>query len=106
MREFATDTLLTSALTAAELRRTVRRIAPQLMVEAEQVLGRVTQVGVDAHILRTAGTLDPLSLRTLDAIHLATALTVRSEIDLLVAYDQRLLEAAQLAGIPTASPGL
>jgi len=106
MREYVTDTLVTSALTAAELRRTVRRMAPHLMVEAEQVLGQVTQLSIDADVLRSAGGLDPLSLRTLDAIHLATALRVRDELDAFVAYDSRLLEAARLAGIPTASPGL
>lgn len=106
MREYATDTLVTSALTAAELRRTVRRMAPHLMVEAEQVLGQVTQLSIDADVLRSAGGLDPLTLRTLDAIQLATALRVRDELDAFVAYDSRLLEAARLAGIPTASPGL
>lgn len=106
MSAFAVDSMLTSALASTELRRTVRRMAPHLLVEAEQVLARVVQLTIDADVLRAAGALDPLSLRTLDAIHLATALRVRDDIDTFVAYDRRLLEAAHAAGIPTASPGL
>jgi predicted nucleic acid-binding protein len=45
-----------------------------------------------------------VALRTLDAIHLASALTVRSELDALVAYDKRLLDAASALGLPTACP--
>ncbi|MDT7649104.1 MAG: hypothetical protein QOI36_510 [Pseudonocardiales bacterium] len=40
----------------------------------------------------------------LDATHLATALLVREELDVLLSYDQRLLDAAQEYGIPTAAP--
>lgn len=106
MREFAVSPMITSALASTELRRTVRRNAPQLLVQAEQLLERVVQLTIDAELLRHASGLDPLSLRTLDAIHLASALRVRDDIDTFVAYDRRLLEAARALGIPTASPGL
>jgi uncharacterized protein len=106
MHEFAAVPLVTSAIAGTELRRTVRRRAPHLLVNAEHVLSRVAQITVDAEMLRAASGLDPLSLRTLDAIHLASALRVREEITTFVAYDKRLLDAAHLAGIPTASPGL
>ena len=106
MRTFAVGTLVTSTIAGTELRRTVRRRAPHLLVDAERVLSGVAQLTVDADVLRTASTLDPLSLRTLDAIHLASALRVREEITTFVAYDKRLLDAAHLAGIPTAAPGL
>jgi predicted nucleic acid-binding protein len=43
-------------------------------------------------------------LRTLDAIHLATALLVREELSVLLSYDERLLDAAAAHGIPTAAP--
>lgn len=55
-------------------------------------------------ILESASRLpDPL-LRSLDAIHLATALTVRPEVDTLLSYDERLLAAASAHGLPTAAP--
>ena len=106
MRDFAEADMVTSALASTELRRTVRRVAPHLAVEAERVLERVMQLVVDTEVLRAASSLDPKGLRTLDAIHLATAMRVRDDITALVAYDERLLSAARLAGIPTASPGL
>ena len=106
MRELAGTPMITSALTAAELRRAVRRRAPSLAVEAEHVLDRLTTVAIDAQLLRAAGAVGPVELKTLDAIHLATALVVRDEITAFVAYDERLLDAARLAGIPTLSPGV
>ena len=106
MRDFAEADMVTSALASTELRRTVRRVAPHLAVEAERVLERVMQLVVDTEVLRAASSLDPKGLRTLDAIHLATAMRVRDDITALVAYDERLLSAARLAGIPTVSPGL
>jgi hypothetical protein len=45
-------------------------------------------------------------LRSLDAIHLATALMIRDDVDIVLAYDVRLREAAEAHGLPTAAPGL
>lgn len=106
MRELADSPMITSAITTAELRRAVRRRAPSLAVHVERVIERLTTVAVDAHLLRAAGMVAPDELKTLDAIHLATALAVRDDITVFVAYDDRLLSAARLAGIPTESPGL
>jgi uncharacterized protein len=49
--------------------------------------------------------LDPGILRTLDAIHLATALAVGGDLDAIVTYDGRMLAGADLLGLPTAVPG-
>ena len=106
MRELAGTPMITSALTAAELRRAVRRRAPSLAVDVEHVLERLTTVAIDAQLLRAAGAVGPVELKTLDAIHLATAMAVRDDITAFVAYDERLLDAARLAGIPTLSPGV
>lgn len=48
--------------------------------------------------------LDPPNLRTLDAIHLATALSLGDDLTLLISYDDRLTQAAAAAGIEVASP--
>lgn len=106
MRELAGIPMITSAVTAVELRRAVRRRVPSLAVEVEHLLDRLTTVAIDAQLLRAAGAVGPVELKSLDAIHLATALLVRDEITAFVAYDERLLDAARLAGIPTLSPGL
>lgn len=105
MRSYATAAMVTSAISAAELRRTVRRLAPERLADVESVLLKLTKVNVDTDLLRVASTVEPMTLRTLDAIHVATALYVRDEIEAFVTYDARLLEAARLAGIPTVSPG-
>jgi predicted nucleic acid-binding protein len=60
-------------------------------------------VDVSAALLRSAAALTSESVRTLDAVHLASALRV--EADELVAYDRRLLAAAIANGLPVRSPG-
>lgn len=107
MIEFAAkfDTLVTSAIGAIEFRRAVKRHYAQQMWAVERVLAEMTILELSHEVRRTAELLEPTILRTLDAIHLASALVIREELEAFVAYDERLLEAARLAGIPTASPG-
>lgn len=107
MIEFAAkfDTLVTSAIGAIEFRRAVKRHYAQQLWAVERVLAEMTILELSHEVRRTAELLEPMILRTLDAIHLASALVIREELEAFVAYDERLLEAARLAGIPTASPG-
>jgi uncharacterized protein len=51
-----------------------------------------------------AGILEPRVLRALDAIHLATAIAVGDDLEAILTYDDRMLEAARLMGLPTATP--
>ena len=107
MIEFAAkfDTLVTSAIGAIEFRRAVKRHYAQQLWAVERVLAEMTILELSHEVRRTAELLEPTILRTLEAIHLASALVIREELEAFVAYDERLLEAARLAGIPTASPG-
>ena len=107
MIEFAAkfDTLVTSAIGAIEFRRAVKRHYAQQLWAVERVLAEMTILELSHEVRRTAELLEPTILRTLDAIHLASALVIREELEAFVAYDERLLEAARLAGIPTVSPG-
>ena len=59
---------------------------------------------VDDEVLDRAGELAPTSLRTLDAIHLATASLLGPDLEAVVTYDRRMIEAARLYGLPVASP--
>ena len=68
-------------------------------------LRRVDLIGIDDRILDAAGILEPRILRTLDAIHLATALTLGDDLDAIVTYDDRMTEAARLLGLSTVRPG-
>ncbi len=95
-----------SAIAGVEVRRAIGRSggAPSLMGRAEQVLQRIDLVDVTRRILEAAGRIEPPLLRTLDAIHLATAIEL-APIDSLVTYDVRLAAAARELGLPVASPG-
>lgn len=99
------DALVTSTIGAIEFRRAVKRHYAQQLWAVERVLAEMTILELSHEVRRTAELLEPTILRTLDAIHLASALVIREELEAFVAYDERLLEAARLAGIPTASPG-
>lgn len=99
------DTLVTNTIGAIEFRRAVKRHYAQQLWAVERVLAEMTILELSHEVRRTAELLEPTILRTLDAIHLASALVIREELEAFVAYDERLLEAARLAGIPTVSPG-
>jgi predicted nucleic acid-binding protein len=96
-----------SALAAAEVRRATRAATedPTVLERAERVLAGTTLIAIDDPILRAAGDLEPRSLRTLDAIHLASALRLGDELDAVAVYDSRLAGAAARAGLSTVSPG-
>ena len=71
---------------------------------AQAVLRGVALVDADRRILSTAAAMEPSELRTLDAIHLATALTFGDELTALVTYDRRLTEAAGRARVRALAP--
>lgn len=96
--------MFTSVIGATELLRAIRRTHPGRLEVAERILAPMIKLGVTKDVLRLANVVGPASLRTLDAIHLASALTVREELDAFVAYDLRLIEAARAVGLPIVSP--
>ena len=102
----ATGSLASSAILRTELSRAVARREPARSAAAMRLVGSVTLLAADEAVLETAARLGPPSLRSLDAIHLASALELRDELTAFVAYDQRLLDAASVLGLPVASPGL
>ena len=60
---------------------------------------------MDDTLLHAAARLQPPDLRWLDAIHLATAITIRDSLGVVFCYDRRLADAAESAGLPVARPG-
>jgi len=95
---------VSSSLLRAESLRAVRHMGPDALATVREGLRRVDLIGIDDRILDAAGTLEPLVLRTLDAIHLATALAVGDDLEGIVTYDERMIDAARLLGLPTATP--
>ena len=95
---------VTSRLAVVEVLRAVRRENPAREPIAVDVLARVMLAAVSDAVLVEAARLNPAQLRSLDAVHLATALRLRSAIVAFVSYDRSQLEAAEALGLPVASP--
>jgi predicted nucleic acid-binding protein len=96
--------LLASELVRTELRRAVVRTAPDLLAATDVLLRRLRLVRLDAALLDAAGRLGPPAVRTLDAIHLQSALLLADELDALVTYDARQADVARDAGLPVWAP--
>jgi uncharacterized protein len=97
--------LATSRIALVEVPRATRIANPSDEVQEEtgRLLDACLLVDVSDRVLRDAAGLTSRKVRTLDAVHLATALYI--DADELVAYDRRLLDAALDEGLRTASPG-
>jgi predicted nucleic acid-binding protein len=95
---------VSSALLRTEALRAVRHLGPDALTIVRDGLRRVDLIAIDDRILDSAGILEPGVLRTLDAIHLATAIAVGDDLEAIVTYDERMVEAARLLGLSTATP--
>ena len=99
-----TTPLVSSALLYPELVRAVSRHRPELVGRAVLLLQRIMTVPLGADVVRSAATIGTPLLRTLDALHLATATVIASQLDAFVTYDKRLAEAAAGIGLEVATP--
>jgi predicted nucleic acid-binding protein len=97
-RLFSSDLLRTEAL------RTARRHSAEALALARARLDGVTLLSLTADVCARAAELDPAILRSLDALHLATALTLADELEGIVTYDERLGVAARLHGVAVVEP--
>jgi uncharacterized protein len=95
---------VSSALLRIELTRAVARAMPALLPDAQDLLLAFSCIAIDEDIVEGAMNEPDRALRSLDAIHLATARILAPELDALVTYDDRLLRAATDAGLVTISP--
>ena len=101
------DGIVASRLAVVECLRAARRASRARVLQAvEQVLEAVYLLEITPAILERAAAAKPLMLRTLDAIHVATALSVGDPALEVIAYDARLAEAARLGGLKVVQPGL
>jgi predicted nucleic acid-binding protein len=82
----------------------VRRAAPDRIMQARAVLDSITLTELTAPMFEEAGRLDPTTLRTRDALHLAAALDLGDDLEALVTYDDRLAEAAPLNAVRVTAP--
>jgi predicted nucleic acid-binding protein len=96
---------VSSALLRIEVTRAVARALPALLPEARDLLLAFSYVAIDDDIVEGAMNEPDRGLRSLDAIHLATARIFAPELDAITTYDDRLIKAANDAGLATVSPG-
>ncbi len=84
--------------------RSLLHLGPAAIQRGQEVLIRIDLVRVNDRVLNAAGTMLPADLRTLDAIHLATAQQLGVELSRIVTYDARMTAAANVLGLPVAAP--
>lgn len=96
--------LVSSALARAEVLRALLPAGTAAVAAGRSVLADIELARINDRVLAAAATLEPAELRTLDAIHLATAQRFGLELGQLVTYDDRMLAAAARLGIRTAAP--
>lgn len=95
---------VSSALLRIEVTRAVARVMPALLPDARDLLLAFSSIAMDDDIVKAAMNEPDRSLRSLDAIHLATARILGPELDAFVTYDGRLAKAAEDVGLVTLAP--
>ncbi len=96
--------LVSSALARTEVLRALLSAGDEAIIRGRAVLQRIDLVRVNDRILNAAGALRPPELRSLDAIHLATAQELGTELRALVTYDDRMATAATQLGCNVVQP--
>lgn len=97
--------LVSSALAKIEVVRACRRINPATLREAAAMLAGLDLIPLSDAVIDQAADVGETMLRSLDAIHLASALSIQPGLTAFVAYDRRLAEAASTAGLELLVPG-
>jgi predicted nucleic acid-binding protein len=95
---WSSDLLLTEAVRAA------RRVSAEVLKATLDRLQRIAIIAITTDSYVRAGELDPAVLRSLDALHLAAALTLGGDLEGIVTYDDRMAEAAGALGLQTLAP--
>lgn len=96
--------IVSSDLARTELLRAVRRADPDRAVTARRLLDSLTLLTVTTSVFESAAHLEPRLLRTLDALHLASALTLGDDLDGVITYDDRMADAARSLGMTVIAP--
>lgn len=97
--------LVSSDLLRTEALRAARRRAPDVQAAVVSRLSNVTTFAVSRGVCDLAAELDPAIMRSIDAIHVATALLVQDELTAVLTYDHRMAEAVAAVGLVAVAPG-
>jgi predicted nucleic acid-binding protein len=96
--------LVSSGLARTEVGRALLPGGPEAVARGREVLRRVELLRINDRVLTDAGGLEPAELRSLDAIHLASARQLGPSVRQIITYDERMAHAAKAAGFSVASP--
>ena len=96
--------LVSSALARTEVVRALLPSGADAVTRGEEALRRIQLLRVNDRVLREAGRMQPAELRSLNAIHLASANEMGTSVRQIVTYDERMAEAAKAGGLSVASP--
>lgn len=98
---------VTSEMARVEVMRATRRATthPAAEQRAEEVMAGLYLLKIDSDVLEGAARLEPRTLRSLDAIHLASALSLEADLGAIVVYDSNLATAAASCGLRVLAPG-
>lgn len=97
--------LVSSALARTEVTRALRHLGESAVGRGDSVLALVELLRVGDRVLRAAAVLGPADLRSLDAIHLASAQQFGKALRHVVTYDVRMADVARSLGMKVVSPG-
>lgn len=95
---------VSSALARTEVARSLLPLGLEAMRRGQDVLSRVDLIRVNDRVLTAAGSLFPAEIRSLDAIHLATAQALGADLARVVTYDDRMAVAARAMGYSVLAP--
>jgi predicted nucleic acid-binding protein len=95
--------LVTNSVGVVELRRLAARVSPQALDAATMLLGRIDRLVLTPTALALAGQLPPAEVRTLDALHIASAAELL-DLQVVLTYDHRMADAAAGYGLPVQAP--
>lgn len=94
-----------SLLASIEVARTARRLGGHAPAVAARVLAGVRLLAIEP-VAAAASQIGSTSLRSLDAIHLATAASIATQLGALITYDKRMITDGRSIGLPVLTPGL
>ncbi len=105
LEQHSEEPAVSSELGRVEVMRAARRAGGPVLAEARAVVGDLDLVPLDRVVQDVACDIGDPALRTLDALHLASALMLGDALTAFVAYDHRLAGGAQAAGLAVVTPG-
>lgn len=95
---------ITNVVGVLELQRLAARVSQSALGSAIRLLTRIDQLSLTPAAVARAAELPPPEVRTLDALHIASASEL-TDLEAIVTYDLRMMSAAAGYGLPVASPG-